>query len=104
MSTSATVLATAMVSGLLAGIFVRPSWRLCAWVLLLAIAFLVLEIARASWLGTPFADLVHVITLSSRPEFQRHLGAMLIAYAAFLAAAVIALRVSLAQRKAASES
>jgi hypothetical protein len=105
MNTSVTLLATAVTAGLLLGSLARPlSWRLFAGVLSLGVAFFVFELVRASWLGASLADLVQVVALSANPPFQRYLGAMVIAYGALLAAAVIALRIALARRKASHEA
>jgi hypothetical protein len=105
MNTSVTVLTTAVIAGLLLGSLARPlSWRLFGGVLAFGVAFFVFELGRASWLGTSVTDLVQVIVLSSTPALQRYLGAMAIAYAAILAAAVIALRLVLARRKASYEA
>jgi hypothetical protein len=105
MNTSAAVVAIVVIAGALLGSLARPlSWRLFGSVLGLGLVFFVFELDRASRLGTPLADLVQVILLSSKPEFQRYMGAMAISYAAFLAAVVIALRIVLARRRTSDEA
>ena len=95
MNTSLTVLATAVATGLVLGWFARPlSWRLFGGILTFGIGFFAFELYRASLHVTSLADLLEVIALSSSPPLQRHLGAIAIAYAALVAAAVVALRVA----------
>ena len=105
MNTSLTVLAIVVATGLILGWFARPlSWRLFGGILMFGVGFMVFELVRVSWHATSIADLLEVISLSSAPGLERHLGAMAIAYAAIVAAAVVAVRISRARNKESHEA
>jgi hypothetical protein len=99
---SVIALGIAVVAGVLLGALVKPaSWRLVSGLLGLGLVFFVFELVRASRLVPSMADLVQVITLAG---LSRYWGAMVIAYAAFLAAAVMALRISFSRRRPSHEA
>lgn len=105
MNASLAVVGVAVGAGVLVGAFARPlSWRLLVGVLVLGLVFLVLEAGLALWRGVSPADLAHLFTLSPMPKLHDYLGAIAIAYAAFVAATIIAVRIGFARRKASHEA
>lgn len=105
MNASLAVLSGAIGAGVLVGAFARPlSRRLLVGVLALGLVFLILEVGLALWRGVSPADLANLLVLSPVPKLHDYLGAIAIAYAAFVAAAVIAVRMGFSRRKAPHEA
>jgi uncharacterized protein YggT (Ycf19 family) len=97
-------LGAAIAGGILVGLVARPvSWNLCIGVFILGLTFFVLELWFASARATSVQQLLSIVSLSALPPFQRFYGAMAIAYAAFLGAAIIAARVVMSHKKKATD-
>ena len=95
----ATVLALAavFVGGLTTGFLARPlTWRLVSGVLVFGGAFLAFGLVRASWHEATVGATVGLLVFSG--DSGRDIGAIAIAYASFLAAAIMSLRLLGASR------
>jgi hypothetical protein len=99
METSLLALGAVLLGGALVGVVARPvSWRLVVGVLILGVMFVVLEVARTLWIGLPPESLIGIVALSNAAETSS-VGAIAIAYAAFIGAVIIAVRVALVRKQ-----
>jgi hypothetical protein len=100
MNTSILAIIAVGIGGMLVGALAHPvSWRLVAGVFALGVTFLLLEIAHAVWVGVPPDGVMGLLALTSAAETSRFLGAIAIAYAAFIATVILAARVILARKR-----